>query len=96
MVPWKHILQDASHRFLCRDVIHTVMFCNLAFDNKALGIFTPKTEEVIGLGKLHCGELYNYFSLLNIIQQKTWKMHGEACSTHGEDESFITNLCIKV
>jgi hypothetical protein len=37
----------------------------------------------------------NCFSLLNTIKQKTWKRHGEACSTHGEDEKFIANLGIK-
>ena len=37
----------------------------------------------------------NCFSLLNISKQKTWKRHGEACSTHGEDETFIANLGIK-
>jgi len=39
------------------------MFCDLASDNMALGIFTPKTEEVIRLRKLQSGELYKCFSL---------------------------------
>jgi len=37
----------------------------------------------------------NCFSLLNKIKQNTWNRHGEACSTHGEDEKFIANLGIK-
>ena len=38
----------------------------------------------------------NCFSLLNIIKQKTWKRHGEASSTHREDEKFVANLGIKL
>jgi hypothetical protein len=52
----------------------------LALDNIALRrIVTPKTKEVMALGKLHSGELYNCFSLLKIIRQKNmeaaWARH---------------------